>query len=170
MEDRLEISNSKNKKIGLIIIGLIAMFCGLTNTLLGILHINNFYSYFFLIAGIGAIIGGLLALFFFKGPVVILTKESLTYNPKINGFVKWTDIEGFTDYSLNSHHTILIRLKNVDAFIENQKDEKLKKKMRLGLRLRETPIAIDPTLLEISRKELLETLQTYLVKYGQLNT
>jgi len=166
MEERLEISNSKNKKIGAIVLGLVFIGIGITRSLLGIVYLKTFYAYFFLFVGIAVFIGSILALFFLKGPAVILTKEYLMYNPKKNGSVKWTEIEGFTDYSVNSHHTILIRLKNVDAFIENQKDEKVKKRMKLGLRLRETPISIDPTLLEMSRSELLENLQMYLVKYG----
>jgi len=167
MDDTLEISNSKVKKIGLIVLGVVLIIIGLTRSLLGILNLSAFYSYFFLIGGIASFVGGLISLFVLNGPVVILNPEGLIFNPKTNGFVKWTDIEGFTDYSFNHQHIILIRLKNAEEFIENQKDEKLKKRMKLGLRVHKTPISINPLLLEVSRNKLKENLHMYLVKYGQ---
>jgi len=166
MEDRLEISNSKNKKIGLTIFGVLLTFIGYTQSLFGLVYFSKGISYIFLGLGIVVLIGGVASIIASKGPALILTKEGLNYNPKINAFVKWTEIEGVTDFNLNNHHTLLIRLKDVAAFIEKQEDEKLKKKMKLILKVRETPISIDPFLLEISRSKLKETLHEYLVKYG----
>ncbi|GEM_PF-5307695 len=166
MEDRLEISNSKTKTIGLIILGALFIVFGLNNSFLGLIYFSKTLSYIFLGIGSVVLIGGIATLLLLKGPRVILTKEGLIYNPKTNGFVKWTEIEGVTGYSLNNHHTLLIHLKDVEAFIEKQKDEKVKKNMKRMLRIRETPLSIDPSLLEISRSKLKETLHEYLVKYG----
>jgi len=166
MEDRLEISNSKNKTIGLTIFGALLTFIGYTQSLFGLVYFSKGISYIFLGIGVLVLIGGVVSIFASKGPAIILTNEGLNYNPKINAFVKWTEVAGFTDYNLNNHHTILVRLKDVNAFIEKQEDEKLKNKMTLALKVRETPIAIDPFLLEISRSKLNETLHEYLVKYG----
>ena len=166
MEDRLEIANSKAKTLGLLALGALFIFFGLNNSVLGFIPISQVLSYVFL--GIGGIIliGGVVALLMLKGPQVILTKEGLIYNPKTKVFVKWTEIEGVTDFSLNGHHTLLIRLKNVDTFIEKQQDEKVKKNMKRIMLIRETPISIDPLLLELSRSKLKETLHEYLAKYG----
>ncbi len=166
MEDKLEISVSKTKSIGMIIFGVLMLFFGLKNNILGFIYLSQYASYTFLVLGVIVLIGGVVALLLLKGPQVILTKEGLMYNPKTNAFVKWLEIEGVTDFSLNGHHTLLIRLKDVDAFIEKQQDEKIKKNMKRILRIRETPISIDPMLLELSRSELKETLYEYLVKYG----
>jgi hypothetical protein len=166
LEDRLEISNSKTKTLGLLALGVLFIFFGLNNSVLGFIPISQVLSYVFLGIGVIVLIGGLAALLFLKGPQVILTKEGLIYNAKTNVFVKWTEIEGVTDFSLNGHHTLLIRLKNVDAFIEKQQDEKIKKNMKRIMRIRETPLSIDSLLLELSRSKLLETLHEYLVKYG----
>ncbi len=166
MEDRLEISISKTKNIGLIILGALLTLIGFTQSLFGLLYFSKGLSYLFLGMGIIILIGGFAALLLLKGPRIILTKEGLMFNPKTNGFVKWTEVEGYTDFNLNNHHTILIRLKNVDAFIEKQQDEKVKKNMKRILAIRETPISIDPLILEISRSTLKETLHEYLVKYG----
>ena len=166
MEDRLEISNSKTKPLGLLALGALFIFFGLNNSILGFIHISQVLSYIFLGIGGIVIIGGVVALIVMKGPQVILTNEGLIYNAKTNALVKWTEMEGFIDFSLNGHHTLLIRLKNVDAFIEKQQDEKIKKNMKRIMRIRETPISVDPLLLELSRSKLLETLHEYLVKYG----
>lgn len=166
MEDRLEISNSKNKAIGFLLVGVLFIVFGLNKSLLGFIHLSQVLSYFFLGLGCIILIGGVMGFIFQKGPRLIFTKEGLVYNPKINGFLKWTEIEGYTDYSLNNHHTILIRLNNVDAFIEKQQDEKLKKNMKRIMRIRDTPISIDPLLLELSRSKIMEILHEYLVKYG----
>ena len=154
MEDRLEISNSKTKTLGFLVIGILFIVFGLNNSLLGFIPLSKIASNILLIMGIIVLIGTASALLFMKGPRLILTKEGLIYNPKTNGFVKWTEIEGVTDYSLNNHHTLLIRLKDVDEFIEKQQDEKVKKNMKRMLRIRETPLSIDPSLLEISRSKL----------------
>lgn len=167
MEDRLEISNSKPKTLGFLVVGILFIVFGLTHSLFGFITLSQVLSYIFL--GIGGIIliGGASAFFLMKGPRLILTKEGLMYNPKTNAFVKWTEIEGVTDFSLNGNHTLLIRLKNVDAFIEKQHDEKIKKNMKRILRIRETPISINSIiLLELSRNKLLEILHEYLEKYG----
>ena len=167
MEDRLEISNSKTKTLGFLALGALFIFFGLNRNLFGFIHLTQVLSYIFLGIGSVVLIGGIAALLFMKGPRLILTKEGLNYNPKTNAFVKWTEIEGVTDFSLNGNHTLLIRLKNVDAFIEKQKDEKVKKNMKRILRIHETPISIDNLFLfEISRGKLKETLHEYLVKYG----
>jgi len=167
MEDSLEISNSKIKTLGFLVVGVLFIVFGLNHSLLGFIPLSKYASYAFLIFGVIILIGGAAALLFMKGPRLILTKEGLNYNPKTNAFVKWTEIEGVTDFSLNGNHTLLIRLKNVDAFIEKQQDEKVKKNMKRILRIRETPISIDSImLLELSRSKLLETLHEYLVKYG----
>ena len=166
MEDRLEIAVSKTKNIGLISLGVLLTFIGFTQSLFGLLFFSKGLSYLFLGMGGIVLIGGVIALIGLKGPRLILTKEGLMYNPKTNGFVKWIEIEGYTDFDFNGHHTILIRLKDVDAFIEKQQDEKIKKNMKRIMKIRETPISIDPLILEISRSKLKETLHTYLVKYG----
>jgi len=167
MEDRLEISNSKTKTLGFFVLGVLFIVFGLTHNIVGFIPISQLLSYVFLGIGAAILIGGAAALLFMKGPRLILTKEGLTYNPKTNAFVKWTEIEGVTDFSLNGNHTLLIRLKDVAAFIEKQQDEQVKKNMKRILRVRETPISIDSILLlELSRAKLLETLHEYLVKYG----
>ena len=167
MKDRLEISNSKTKNIGLIIMGALFTFIGFTQNLFGLIYFSKSFSYIILGIGVIVLIGGVVELLLMKGPRLILTKEGLNYNPKTNAFVKWTAIEGVTDFSLNGHHTLLIRLKNAEAFIEKQKDEKVKKNMKRIMRIRETPITIENIfLLEFSRSKLKETLHEYIVKYG----
>ena len=98
MEDRLEISNSKVKTIGFIILGALFIVSGVNNSFLGFIYLSKTLSYIFLGIGSIVLIGGIAALLLLKGPRVILTKEGLIYNPKTNGFVKWTEIEGVTDY------------------------------------------------------------------------
>ncbi len=166
MEDRLEISVSKTKNIGMIIFGVLMLFIGLKNNIFGFIDLSKYASYTFLVLGVIVLTGGVVALLMLKGAQIILTREGLMYNPKTNGFVKWTEIDGITDCSLNGHHTLLIRLKNVENYIESQQNEKIKKSMKRIMHIRETPISIDPMLLEISRSKLKETLHEYLVKCG----
>jgi len=162
MENKLEIHNSKKKALGLFILGIVFMLIVYKTSS----FINIPVNYGLII---GAIIGisGLGLLFFQKkGPVLILTPEGLTYDTTNNHFVKWSEIEGYTDYNFNNVHTLRVNLKYPEKYIAHQ-DQNRQKKLRMLMKLHDTPIIISsPTFLEISKTKLKEELHEYLVKYG----
>ena len=164
MENTIEIYNSKKKQMGALALGVVFLLIGfLGQKLIGLSQMLAYYALFF--GGAMALLGILVLLSQKKGAVLIFTKEGLTINSKTPTLLKWTDIENYTDFSINGSHTILFHLKDTEKFI-SQLSKKRKKTAKFLMKLHGAPIGIAPAMLDISREKLKEGIHKHLVKFG----
>ncbi|WP_430968293.1 STM3941 family protein [Spongiimicrobium sp. 2-473A-2-J] len=173
--DSIEIYTSKKKSI-LLVIGSIA-FVALGVWLLmeadnlsgwrarnpmvtkGIGLASMLFFGFGMIAGIKRLIKSEIAL--------IIGPKGISVNPKKlpYEFVKWEDILEFEEIKIHSTRILIIGVKNPEHWVEKETHGIRKKLMQFNVNNYGSPFNIGASGLQISAKELKETLQRYFEKY-----
>ena len=121
--------------------------------------------------GIAAIAFALLALFFTiknlfnKRWVLRANPEGLYLRIRNELFIPWQEITGFEVFEVRGSKSVLIMLKDPQAYIAKEKSPFLRKMMQWNLRLCGTSVSISSSTMQISHKELLALLIEYWNKY-----
>lgn len=173
--DRIEIYTSKKKSIWLVI-GSIA-FVALGVWLLmeadnlsgwrarnpiftkGIGIASVLFFGFGMVVGIKRLIKSEIAL--------IIDPMGLSVNPKKSPpeFVKWENILGFQEIKIHSTRILIIGVNNPEYWVEKEANAMRKRLMQFNVNNYGSPFNIGASGLQISAKELRETLQRYFEKY-----
>ena len=80
-------------------------------------------------------------------------------------FIPWQEITGFEVFEVRGSKSVLIMLKDPQAYIAKEKSPFLRKMMQWNLRLCGTSVSISSSTMQISHKELLALLIEYWNKY-----
>ncbi|MDY0988921.1 STM3941 family protein [Flavobacterium sp. CFBP9031] len=173
--ERIEIYSSRKKTSLLLIIG--ALFTALGFELF--INAEHYLSYKFkslmFIKGIGII----LILFCGLGVYIairqliknklflIIDKSGINVNPEKNSseFIKWNNIEGFSELKIQSQKMVLIKINNPDYWIENKKNLILKKLTQFNFTNYGSPFCLSAVSMQINHAELMKVLNQNLKKY-----
>ena len=157
----MEIYTSRKKNIFLLFLSLLFLAAGIYFVLHGE-EIATGKRSPLLVQGIGiaAIAFALLALFF-----TIKNPEGLYLRIRNELFIPWQEITGFEVFEVRGSKSVLIMLKDPQAYIAKEKSPLLRKMMQWNLRLCGTSVSISSSTMQISHKELLALLIEYWNKY-----
>ena len=168
----MEIYTSRKKNIFLLFLSLLFLAAGIYFVLHGE-EIAAGKRSPLLVQGIGiaAIAFALLALFFTiknllnKRWVLRANPEGLYLRIRNELFIPWQEITGFQVFEVRGSKSVLIMLKDPQAYIAKEKSPFLRKMMQWNLRLCGTSVSISSSTMQISHKELLALLIEYWNKY-----
>lgn len=168
----MEIYTSRKKNIFLLFLSLLFLAAGIYFVLHGE-EIAAGKRSPLLVQGIGiaAIVFALLALFFIiknlfnKRWVLRANPEGLYLRIRNELFIPWQEITGFEVFEVRGSKSVLIMLKDPQAYITKEKSPLLRKMMQWNLRLCGTSVSISSSTMQISHKELLTLLIEYWNKY-----
>jgi hypothetical protein len=98
---------------------------------------------------------------------LIITSEGLNVNPKksMTEFIKWSDVEGFEEIKIQSTRIVIIGVKNPEYWLNKETSAFRKKLMQFNISNYNSPFNIAAAGLDISSKELNETLNRYFIRY-----
>ena len=168
----MEIYTSRKKNIFLLFLSLLFLAAGIYFVLHGE-EIAAGKRSPLLVQGIGiaAIAFALLTLFFIiknllnKRWVLWANPEGLYLRIRNELFIPWQEITGFEVFEVRGSKSVLIMLKDPQAYIAKEKSPFLRKMMQWNLRLCGTSVSISSSTMQISHKELLALLIEYWNKY-----
>lgn len=168
----MEIYTSRKKNIFLLFLSLLFLAAGIYFVLHGE-EIAAGKRSPLLVQGIGiaAIAFALLTLFFIiknllnKRWVLRANPEGLYLRIRNELFIPWQEITGFEVFEIRGSKSVLIMLKDPQAYIAKEKSPFLRKMMQWNLRLCGTSVSISSSTMQISHKELLALLIEYWNKY-----
>lgn len=173
--ERIEIYSSRKKASLLLIIG--ALFTALGFELF--INAEHYLSYKFksliFIKGIGIIwilfcgLGVYIAIRqLIKNKLfLIIDKNGINVNPEKNSseFIKWNNIEGFSELKIQSQKMVLIKINNPDYWIENEKNLIRKKLTQFNFTNYGSPFCLSAVSMQINHAELMKVLNQNLKKY-----
>lgn len=98
---------------------------------------------------------------------LIITSEGLNVNPKksLTEFIKWGEVEGFEEIKIQSTRIVIIGVKNPEYWLDKETSTLRKKLMQFNINNYNSPFNIAAAGLDISSKELNETLNRYFDRY-----
>ena len=116
------------------------------------------------IAGISGVLFFGFAMFvmakqlFRKKLMLILDENGIHQKLPKNQFIKWKDIEGFSEMKINSVKIIIIHVKNPEEYMDIENNKIRKKMMHFNLNNYGSPFTISVATMDVGHKELLELL------------
>ena len=170
--NRIEIYSNKKKafllligSIGFVILGFFCFFNAenMTNSLFRnplIIKIAGIASVLFFGFGIYVSVKQL-----FKNKLMLILDENgINVNPTKNEFIKWNDIEGFSEIQINSVKIIIIEVNKPENYINNETNKFRKKLMEYNFRNYGSPFNISVSTMNTTHKELFKMLNENLIK------
>ncbi|MFB9107168.1 STM3941 family protein [Flavobacterium gyeonganense] len=98
---------------------------------------------------------------------LIIDKNGINVNPEKNSseFIKWNNIEGFSELKIQSQKMVLIKINNPDYWIENEKNLIRKKLTQFNFTNYGSPFCLSAVSMQINHAELMKVLNQNLKKY-----
>lgn len=173
--EKIEIYSSKKKTLLLLIGSFLFVFIGICM----FMDAENFNTFRLrspiLIKGIGIISILFFSLCFcfsikqlIKNKLfLIIDKNGINVNPEKNSseFIKWNNIEGFSELKIQSQKMVLIKINNPDYWIENEKNLIRKKLTQFNFTNYGSPFCLSAVSMQINHAELMKVLNQNLKKY-----
>ncbi|GAA4272175.1 STM3941 family protein [Aquimarina gracilis] len=98
---------------------------------------------------------------------LIIAAEGISVNPKKSPveFIKWEDVLGFEEIKIHSTKILIIQVKDPQYWLDKESNTFRKKIMQFNVNNYNSPFNIAANGLDISSKELNNTLNSYFEKY-----
>lgn len=98
---------------------------------------------------------------------LIIAPEGLNVNPKksLTDYIKWSEISGFDEISIQSTRIIIIGVKDSDYWLEKETNGFKRKLMQFNIKNYNSPFNISATGLTITSDELIATMIEYYEHY-----
>ncbi|MDY3362723.1 hypothetical protein PG623_01780 [Riemerella anatipestifer] len=97
--------------------------------------------------------------------MLIIDENGININPKKNEYIRWSDIEGFSELKINSVKIIIIQISNAEEYIRKEKNKLRKKLMKFNLENYGSPYNISVGTMNTNYNQLLEVLNENLIKH-----
>ncbi|MGC4130343.1 MAG: STM3941 family protein [Bergeyella sp.] len=97
--------------------------------------------------------------------MLIIDENGINVNPSKNEFIKWIDIEGFSEIKINSVKIIIIHVINPEEYMSKETNVLRKKLMAYNLSNYGSPFTVSVATMKINYEDLHKLLNENLTKF-----
>jgi len=97
--------------------------------------------------------------------MLIIDEKGLSLSPDKDEFIKWGNIDGFTEIKEDDTKIIIVQVNNAEEFIEKETNNVRKKIMKNSLKNYGSPFHISVSEMNVKHNTLIKLLNENLVKY-----